>query len=386
MGNIQANEAIKVMLGIGETLAGRLLIYDALAMTFTELKVRRDPDCPACGPNAVLEFRDYDAWCAGVGRHARGDRDRVSVVRIPPVLRQATGGEREIEVEGATVSEVLDALYEKHPGVRTQLQTPERRAAPLRQRLPQRRGRAAAVVARHRGGRRRHAPDPPGDGRGRRVTDVGLAPPPAAVSPDLVATIGDTPLVELRRISPNPDVRILAKLESHNPTGSIKDRTALSLIEDAERRGRGEAGRHDHGADLRQHRHLAGDDLPGARLQARGRDARERHRRAPPAPHPLRRRDRAHRRRVRLERRRRGRQAPLRRERPLHAVPVRQPGEPARPLRGHGRGDRARLPRDRRLRRRPRHRRHADGRRRSGSRSTAPRSRSSPASRCRAIR
>jgi adenylyltransferase/sulfurtransferase len=70
MGNIQANEALKVLLGIGETLSGRLLIYDALAMTFTELKVRRDPDCPACGPNATLEFRDYEAWCAGVGRHA----------------------------------------------------------------------------------------------------------------------------------------------------------------------------------------------------------------------------------------------------------------------------------------------------------------------------
>jgi sulfur-carrier protein adenylyltransferase/sulfurtransferase len=69
MGNIQANEAIKVLLGIGDTLAGRLLVYDALGMTFTELKVRRDPNCPACGPDAHLEFRDYDAWCAGVGRH-----------------------------------------------------------------------------------------------------------------------------------------------------------------------------------------------------------------------------------------------------------------------------------------------------------------------------
>jgi sulfur-carrier protein len=49
----------------------------------------------------------------------------VSMVRIPPVLRAATGGEREIEVPGATVSEVLDALYELHPAVRTQLQTPE---------------------------------------------------------------------------------------------------------------------------------------------------------------------------------------------------------------------------------------------------------------------
>ncbi len=66
---------------------------------------------------------------------------------------------------------------------------------------------------------------------------VGLAPPPLAVAPDVLATIGDTPLVELPRITPNPDVRILAKLESANPTGSIKDRTALSLVEDAESRG-----------------------------------------------------------------------------------------------------------------------------------------------------
>lgn len=64
-----------------------------------------------------------------------------------------------------------------------------------------------------------------------------LAAPPAAVSADLVATIGNTPLVELKAISPSPEVRILAKMESHNPTGSIKDRTARALIEDAERRG-----------------------------------------------------------------------------------------------------------------------------------------------------
>jgi sulfur-carrier protein len=49
----------------------------------------------------------------------------VSVVRIPPVLRQATGGEREIEVSGATVNEVLEDLYAKHPGVKAQLQTPD---------------------------------------------------------------------------------------------------------------------------------------------------------------------------------------------------------------------------------------------------------------------
>ena len=49
----------------------------------------------------------------------------MSVVRIPPVLRAATGGEREITVDGATVADVLDALYDIHPAVRTQLQTPE---------------------------------------------------------------------------------------------------------------------------------------------------------------------------------------------------------------------------------------------------------------------
>lgn len=49
----------------------------------------------------------------------------MSVVRIPPVLRGAAGGARQLDVEGGTVSEVLDALYEQHPPVRAQLQTPD---------------------------------------------------------------------------------------------------------------------------------------------------------------------------------------------------------------------------------------------------------------------
>ncbi len=72
MGSVQATETIKVLLGIGDTLNGRLLVYDALGMTYTELKLRRDPDCPACGPTAKLEFTDYEAWCSGVGHHAAG--------------------------------------------------------------------------------------------------------------------------------------------------------------------------------------------------------------------------------------------------------------------------------------------------------------------------
>jgi cysteine synthase len=54
---------------------------------------------------------------------------------------------------------------------------------------------------------------------------------------DIIQAIGHTPLVELKRLSPKPGVRIWAKLESHNPTGSVKDRVARALIEDAEERG-----------------------------------------------------------------------------------------------------------------------------------------------------
>ena len=54
---------------------------------------------------------------------------------------------------------------------------------------------------------------------------------------DIIQAIGNTPLVELKRLSPKPGIRIWAKLESHNPTGSVKDRVARALIEDAEARG-----------------------------------------------------------------------------------------------------------------------------------------------------
>src|SRR5437660_12423633 len=54
---------------------------------------------------------------------------------------------------------------------------------------------------------------------------------------DVIQAIGNTPLVELKRLSPTPGVRIYAKLESHNPTGSVKDRVARGLTGEAEERG-----------------------------------------------------------------------------------------------------------------------------------------------------
>ena len=64
IGTIQATEAIKLILGIGEPLIGRLLIYDALRMRFREIALRRDPDCPVCGTHpAIRELREYDGYC-----------------------------------------------------------------------------------------------------------------------------------------------------------------------------------------------------------------------------------------------------------------------------------------------------------------------------------
>jgi molybdopterin/thiamine biosynthesis adenylyltransferase/rhodanese-related sulfurtransferase len=71
MGLLQANEVIKLAAGIGEPLVGRLLLYDSLGTRFTELKIRRDPDCPICGPSApeipeseMGKFPDYELFCA----------------------------------------------------------------------------------------------------------------------------------------------------------------------------------------------------------------------------------------------------------------------------------------------------------------------------------
>jgi len=74
MGLLQATEVIKLVVGAGEPLIGRLLLYEALGATFTELKVRRDPDCPICsrdpaeiGDDELGVFPDYEAFCAAAG-------------------------------------------------------------------------------------------------------------------------------------------------------------------------------------------------------------------------------------------------------------------------------------------------------------------------------
>ncbi len=67
IGSFQANEALKLLLGIGETLQGRLLLLDALVTSVDEVVVKRDPSCPVCGEHpTITEYVDYVEFCAGV--------------------------------------------------------------------------------------------------------------------------------------------------------------------------------------------------------------------------------------------------------------------------------------------------------------------------------
>jgi adenylyltransferase/sulfurtransferase len=72
VGSIQVTEAIKVLTGIGEPLVGRLMVYDALEMSYRAINVRKDPNCPVCGENpTVTELIDYEEFCGSVSNEAQ---------------------------------------------------------------------------------------------------------------------------------------------------------------------------------------------------------------------------------------------------------------------------------------------------------------------------
>jgi molybdopterin/thiamine biosynthesis adenylyltransferase/rhodanese-related sulfurtransferase/molybdopterin converting factor small subunit len=87
IGVIQATESIKLLTGIGEPLIGRFLIYDALKMKFRELRLKKDPECPVCGPNpTVTKLIDYDQFCGVTPAHATDNAGgTVSDWEITPV-------------------------------------------------------------------------------------------------------------------------------------------------------------------------------------------------------------------------------------------------------------------------------------------------------------
>ena len=153
-------------------------------------------------------------------------------VRIPPTLRDSVGGAREVDASGSTVRELLADLAERFPGLGSQVLENGNEIAPF-----------VNVYVNNEDVRTLEGLETPvGDG-----TSVILLPAMAGgertLTPSLLETIGGTPLVELSRISPEGGARLYAKLEGQNPTGSIKDRIAKTMVEAAESSGELEPGR-----------------------------------------------------------------------------------------------------------------------------------------------
>ncbi|HTZ06349.1 MAG TPA: ubiquitin-like small modifier protein 1 [Gaiellaceae bacterium] len=155
-----------------------------------------------------------------------------STIRIPPTLRAEVGGERQVSAEGGTVREVLADLMDRFPGLREQLVED---------------GDIAPFVNVYVEGEDVRTLDgmetPVADGATVILLPAMAGGEGTAVAPSLLDLVGNTPLVELRRMTPKASVRIYAKLEGQNPTGSIKDRVAKLMIETAEASGELEPGR-----------------------------------------------------------------------------------------------------------------------------------------------
>ena len=161
----------------------------------------------------------------------------MTAVRIPPTLRAEVGGERSVEAEGDTVRAVLEDLVARHPALGAQIFSD---------------GEVATFVNVYLGGEDVRTLDgldtavTPGQTVILLPAMAGGSTPPRSlpVVSSLLDLVGNTPLVELTRISPKSTVKMYAKLEGQNPTGSIKDRVAKSMIEAAEASGELTPGRH----------------------------------------------------------------------------------------------------------------------------------------------
>jgi [CysO sulfur-carrier protein]-thiocarboxylate-dependent cysteine synthase len=153
-------------------------------------------------------------------------------VRIPPTLRDAVGGAREVEAAGGTLRELLSDLSTRFPTLGRQVLEGGDGLAPF-----------VNVYVDNEDMRTLDGLDT----RVREDATVILLPAMAGgertLTPSLLETIGSTPLVELVHLAPHEGVRLYAKLEGHNPTGSVKDRIAKAMVEAAEEAGELEPGR-----------------------------------------------------------------------------------------------------------------------------------------------
>ncbi|HEX6674246.1 MAG TPA: molybdopterin-synthase adenylyltransferase MoeB [Actinomycetes bacterium] len=97
VGSIQANEAVKLIAGIGEPLVGRLVIYDALELSFKDIRVRKDPDCAVCGEHpTVTELIDYEDFCGVVSDEA--ERAALGATITPSELKELLDDGRRLKL------------------------------------------------------------------------------------------------------------------------------------------------------------------------------------------------------------------------------------------------------------------------------------------------
>ena len=112
VGTIQATEAIKMLLGLGDSLVGRLLTIDVMTMAFRTIEIRKDPDCPACGTHEITELIDYDEFC---GSPARSEVQQVSEIQPAHLAERIARGE---QLEIIDVREPYEWQIAHIPGAR----------------------------------------------------------------------------------------------------------------------------------------------------------------------------------------------------------------------------------------------------------------------------
>jgi [CysO sulfur-carrier protein]-thiocarboxylate-dependent cysteine synthase len=153
-------------------------------------------------------------------------------VRIPPTLRDAVGGAREVEASGSTLRDLLSDLAERFPTLGRQVLEDGSELAPF-----------VNVYVDNEDVRTLEGLDTPLGEDATVILLPAMAGGERTLTWSLLEAIGSTPLVELSRLAPHEGVRLYAKLEGQNPTGSIKDRIARTMVEAAEASGELEPGR-----------------------------------------------------------------------------------------------------------------------------------------------
>jgi [CysO sulfur-carrier protein]-thiocarboxylate-dependent cysteine synthase len=153
-------------------------------------------------------------------------------VRIPPTLRTEVNGAREVAASGDTLREVLHDLAERFPTLGRQVLKDGNGLAPF-----------VNVYVDSEDVRTLQGLDTPVGTGSTVILLPAMAGGERTLTPSLLETVGKTPLVELTRLAPHEGVRLYAKLEGQNPTGSIKDRVAKAMVESAEGAGDLEPGR-----------------------------------------------------------------------------------------------------------------------------------------------